>query len=114
MNPIPVTWCAAGALAAAALGFAGGWQVNGWRHDAKQTAALAKQQAAYEKRIATINETAADYERSRETARVEYRDREGQVRTIYETVEVPAVCEPGADALRVLDGAIASVNSDPG
>jgi hypothetical protein len=111
MNPIPVTWCAAGALAAAALGFAGGWQVNGWRHDAKQVAALAKQQAAYEKRIALIHEKAREYEQEREAARVQSTARQTEIRTIYRDVAVPAECEPPERVRDILGEAVRDANA---
>lgn len=96
------------------LAFSAGWTVQGWRWEAKQTAALDAQQKAHDRQLAKQNTVAAEYEADRETGRVEARTRETQIRRIYETVEVPAECEPGPDALRVLDQAVDSANQRTG
>lgn len=102
------------AAALLAVGFAGGWTVQGWRMEAKQTAALEAQQKAFDRQLAKQNAAAAEYERDRETGRVEARTRETVIREIYRDVQVPAECEPGPDALRVLDAAVTSANQSAG
>lgn len=111
MNPIPVTWCLAGALAALAIGFGAGWQVSGWRHEAKQADALRQQQVAYEKRIATINEKAREYEQEREAARVVQREREHTIREIYRDVPVPSECAAPDGVRSVLAEAVHDANA---
>jgi hypothetical protein len=104
------------ALAAAALiGTAGAtWQVQEWRHTAKQADALRAQQKAFERQLAKQDDIATEYEAERETARVEYITREGQVREIYREVEVPSSCAAPPAVRGVLSEAVTSANSATG
>lgn len=106
------TWVYPTAAAALlAIGFAGGWQVQGWRTAARHTAALEAAHKAYERRLATINEKAREYETDREAARVESNARQTQIRTIYRDVPVPAECEPPAGVRDVLTEAVRAANT---
>jgi hypothetical protein len=100
---------AACALALSAS-FGAGWVANGWRWEAMQATALRKQQAAFQKQLDHQNKEAAQYEADREAARVESRERQETIRTIYETVEVPAECAAPDSVRSVLDSAVQSAN----
>jgi hypothetical protein len=108
-------WAKASLAAAALIGTAGAtWQVQEWRHTAKQADALRAQQKAFERQLAKANEIAAEYEAERETARVEYITREGQVREIFREVEVPSNCAAPPAVRGVLSEAVTSANSATG
>lgn len=108
-------WVKPALAAAALLGTAGAtWQVQEWRHTAKQADALDKQRKAFERQLAKQHDIAAEYEASRETARVEYITREGQVREIYREIEVPSSCAAPPAVRGVLSEAVTSANAAPG
>lgn len=94
--------------------FGAGWVVNGWRWEAMQATALRKQQAAFQKQLDHQNKEAAQYEADREAARLESRERQETIRTIYETVEVPAECAAPDSVRSVLDSAVQSANGAAG
>jgi hypothetical protein len=98
--------------AVALLGaFSAGWKIESLRWHAHEAKALKQAQAAFQKQLAKQNKEATSYEQERETARVEYVTREGQIRTIYKDRVVPAECA-APDAVRsLLADAIASANS---
>jgi hypothetical protein len=99
------------------IGFAGGWQVQGWRCDAAKAEALERAQRRFNKQLDAIHTAATEYERNRERGQAETRERETKVREIYRDVQVPAECEPGPDALRLLDDALdaaAKASGQPG
>ncbi len=102
---IPPTWLAAGALALALAGFAGGWQVRAWRCDSQ----IAKIERAAEKarvrQQAQVEKAATDYETERHDANQATSIREREIRTKY--VPVPGTCDPGDSVGRVLDDALA-------
>lgn len=104
------------ALAAVALSgaFSAGWTVNGWRMAAKAEKALIAQQKAFERQLAKQHDISAEYETGRETARVEYITREGQVREIYREIEVPSSCAAPPAVRGVLAEAVTSANASPG
>lgn len=99
------------ALLALSGAFYGGWTVQGWRCAAAQTKALREAQIDFEKQLDKLNEESSAYEQERETARVESRDRQERIRTVYRDVPVPAECEPPADVRSVLDDAIRDANA---
>lgn len=99
---------------ALAASFGSAWQIQQWRWEAKQAEALRKQQAAFQKHLDQQNEKAARYEAEREAARVESRERQETIRTIYETVEVPAECAAPDSVRSVLDSAVRSANDAAG
>ncbi len=115
MNPLSlalppwVRWAVLG-IAAIAL-FSAGWTVNGWRHAAHEKHALEQQAKAFNKQQAIAQSEGTEYEQGKAERDAHARTRETQVRTIYRTVTVPGACEPPADALGVLDNAIAEGNS---
>lgn len=111
---LPVWWKPALAAVALSGAFLGGWTVNGWRWEAKQADALREQQAAFQRQLAKQHDIATNYEQGRETARVEYVTREGQVREIYREVEVPAECAAPDSVRSLLSEAVTSANSAPG
>jgi uncharacterized protein HemX len=106
-------WVKTALAAAALLGTAGAtWQVQEWRHAAKQADALRAQQKAFERQLARQHDIAAEYETERESARVEYITREGQVREIFREVEVPSNCAAPPAVRGVLSEAVTSANVD--
>ncbi|WP_288806374.1 hypothetical protein [uncultured Novosphingobium sp.] len=111
MNPIPVTWCLAGAGAAALLGAWGGWTVNDWRHDSQ---ALSNMEAAVKKldaARAAIDRTATTYEQEKQDASIQSTVRESTIREIYKDRAVPADCAVPDAARSVLDNAVDAANA---
>lgn len=107
-------WAYAIAAAVALSGaFYGGWQVRAWKCDAALTRALREAQIAFQAQLERQNDEASEYERERETNRLEGQARETEVRTIYRDRVVPAECEPDAAAVGVLQRALDSANADP-
>lgn len=111
MNPIPVTWCAAGGLALAAVGFVSGLKVQDWRRDSKDLTEL--QQVTQDLQIAARQQaaTARVYEQERADAQVQSTVRESTINTIYKDRVVRADCALDAAAGSVLDDAIANANA---
>lgn len=106
-------WVRPALAAAALLGTAGAtWQVQEWRHTARQADALRAQQKAFERQLAKANDISAEYETSREADRVETRTRETTLREIYRDVEVPANCGAPDSVRRLLSESVTSANSD--
>jgi hypothetical protein len=103
---IPVWVYPASAAALLAIGAVGGWTAQGWRCDAAKAEALERAQRRFNKQLDAIHTAATEYERNRERGQAETRERETKVREIYRDVQVPAECEPGPDALRLLDDAL--------
>ena len=111
MNPIPVTWCLAGAGAAALLGAWGGWTVNDWRHDSQ---ALSGMEAAVKKLDAVrsaIDRAATTYEQEKQDAAIQSTVRESTIREIYKDRPVPADCAVPDAARSVLDNAVNAANA---
>jgi hypothetical protein len=102
-----------GIIAAALLAttFGAGFKVASWRCAARQVEALREAQKRFDEQLAKQNEEAREYEAERENARRSGVDREGAIRTVYRTIEVPAECA-APDAVRgVLDDAIREANA---
>lgn len=102
-----------GAALLVGSGFAGGWTVRDWKADSEE---LADVQAGIE--LGKQQQELADfkagrYEEDRDEREAAIRERDTEIRTIYRTeqIEVPTECEPPAGALRVLDDALRSANS---
>lgn len=110
---IPLWGYAAGGLLLAATGFAGGWTVRDWKADSDELGAVRAgiERGKEQQELADLK--AGRYEDQRHEAQEQQALRDTEIRTIYRTqnVEVPAECEPPADALRVLDGAVASASA---
>lgn len=98
----------AGALA---VGLLGGWTVRDWRAESQIAAIHAELQEARNEQLARADQSAANYETQRATIQRDIIRLPAEVRTIYETVTVPAACEPSPDALRLLDRAISGANA---
>lgn len=111
MNPIPVSWCAGGALILAALSFGAGWKANDWRRDSQQLEAVKKGVEHTAKQADTIHTEATRYNERKADADQNARARETEVRTIYKDRAVPGACEPDPSAVSVLDRAIADANA---
>ncbi len=91
---------------AGVLGFAAGWQVNDWRHDAAEAEHARQAKVAEDKQEAKADEAAASHEGVREQIRTEfqviYRDRDRVVeKPVYRNVCIDA------DGLRLLRAAVA-------
>ncbi|UXO93948.1 hypothetical protein Pan3_26 [Pseudanabaena phage Pan3] len=98
----------AGALA---VGLLGGWTVRDWKADSEMAAVQRELQEARDEQLARADQSAADYETQRATIQRDIIRLPAEVRTIYETVTVPAACEPSPDALRLLDRAISGADA---
>lgn len=107
VNPIPITWCAAGALAVAVGSFGAGWQVRSWKADS-HLAKIERKAEAERARLQTIVETQAT---SLEQERAHVIDRTREIRTIYRDKVVPAICEPEPAAVSLLEQARAESNA---
>ena len=111
MNPIPVTWCAAGALGALALGALGGWTVRDWQRDSEALASLEASVKALDQSREQIDRAASTFEQERADAATKTTIRENTIREIYKDRPVPADCAVPDAATRVLDDAIADANA---
>lgn len=98
----------AGALA---VGLLGGWTVRDWRADSEMAAVQRELQEARDEQLARADRSAARYETQRATIQRDIIRLPAEVRTIYETVTVPAACEPSPDAKRLLDRAISGADT---
>lgn len=111
MNPIPITWCLAGAGAAAVLGAWGGWTVRDWKRDSevlKETVAAGEK---LEKATKALNEQATSYETNKQSAATETIERTNTVREIYKAQPVPSDCGLPDSAVGVLNSEIEAANS---
>jgi hypothetical protein len=108
---IPWTWTAGAVGAALLVGAAAGWSLRADKCRADLAAlreAAATQAAALRHELDTKS---ADYEALRAKANVTTERRTNTVREIYRHVTVPALCEPPADAVGVLDAAVSAANA---
>lgn len=92
-------------IIAAVLGFAAGWQVNDWRHDAAEAERASQVKVAEDKQEAKADAASAGHEGVREQIRTEfqviYRDRDRVVeKPVYRNVCLDA------DGLRLIKSAI--------
>lgn len=93
------------AIVASVLGFAAGWQVNDWRHEAAGAEHASQVKASEDKQEAKADDASASHEGVREQIRTEfqiiYRDRDRVVeKPIYRNVCLDA------DGLRLVKRAI--------
>ena len=103
-----------GGLLALIAGFAAGWQVQGWRCDARVADIENTMQAQKDALQDALNQSATDFEQTRaDTVRATIRDRE-TLRVIYRDIQVPADCALPADAVRLLDNARHRANDATG
>lgn len=98
----------AGALA---VGLLGGWTVRDWRAESQMAAVQRELQEARNEQLARADAAAVRYEGQSAQIQRDIIRLPAEVRTIYETVTVPAACEPSPDALRLLDRAISGANT---
>ena len=99
-----------GGLLAFVAGFAGAWQVQGWRCEARVADIQASLQAQKDALQDALNERAAEFEQDRATITENARKDRETVKVIYHDREVPADCALPADAARLLDQAVARAN----
>lgn len=111
MNPIPVTWCAAGALVLSVGAFGAGWQVRSWKAGSDQSAALLKASAALKKAGDDILHVSGLYEQEKADAAPRSIERQTELRTIYHETTIPAECAAPDAARRVLENSIGDANS---
>jgi hypothetical protein len=111
MNPIPLTWCLAGAGVALLLGGLGGWTVCDWRHDSKTVAAVAKAAKDLDQARGTIDRAATAYEQEKPVADAQSTVRESTIREIYKDRPVNVDCAAPAAAVGLLNDAIAAANA---
>ena len=107
MNPIPITWCAAGALGIAALSFGAGWQVNNWHRDSQDLSAVKKDVKHKAKQQTTVNTEADKLEEERGNVI----DRPAEIRIAYRNRIVPGECGVPPDAVSVLEQARIDANA---
>lgn len=110
MIPLPYLKIAIPAAIALAS-FTAGWEVNGWRHKAIQSAAFEQaiqMKALGDKIVAAV---AANYEKDRANGIVEHRTATHEIRTVFADKVVPGDCAAPADARRVLEVGINRANS---
>lgn len=93
------------AIIAGVIGFAAGWQVNDWRHEAARAEQADQQREADRKQEAKLDAASASHEAVRENIRTEfqviYRDRDRVVeKPVYRNVCLDA------DGLRLIKSAI--------
>lgn len=98
----------AGALA---VGLLSGWTVRDWRAESQMAAVQRELQEARNEQLARADQSAARYETQRADTQRAAIILPREVNRIYETVEVPASCEPSPDALRLLDRAISGADT---
>lgn len=91
-----------------------GWHERGIRCENARLKTNEAQQKAADKQRAEADRASAEYEAGRAPAAEAARARETTVREIYRHVEVPASCEPGPDALSVLDDALGKAGAATG
>lgn len=112
---MPPTWAllAGGSLLMSAVAFGAGWQVRSWKADSDELAVIDDAIERGKEKQQLADYQAGRYEDQRNVAQTAMLARDTEIRTIYRTqnVLVPAECEPPADALRVLDQAIASAGA---
>lgn len=111
MNPIPFSWCLAGAGAAAILGAWGGWTANDWRHDSKALEAMADATKSANDAARHMRDQGDKFEESRSNEQASSTVRESTINTIYRDRPVPADCVVPDDVGSVLDDAIATANA---
>lgn len=111
MNPIPVTWCMAGALAASVASFGVGWKVRSWKAGSDQSAALLKASQALKKAGDDIGRISGLYEQEKADAAPRGVERQTELRTIYHETTIAAECAAPDAARRVLADSIGDANS---
>lgn len=102
------------ALIALTGAFGAGFKVASWRCESDKLAEVQRAIKRAEEARAKVHEESTNYENDREQSRQQAEQREGRVREIYRTVEVPASCEPPAAAGSLLDDAIRGANARAG
>ncbi len=110
MNPIPITWCVAAALATSALGFGAGWQAHSWKADSAQLKTVKKETKAIDAQNAHSVAAAASYEKDKADAESVRERTNTEIRTIYRDRVVRADCDLDPAARGLLDQAIEAAN----
>lgn len=111
MNPIPISWCAGGALAAALLGGLAGWTVRDWKSDAEILAGLKKATQTVEDQRVVIDKAATAFDQHQQQNQSQSTTRESTIREIYRNVPVSSDCAAPAAVRSVLDNAVTSANA---
>lgn len=106
-------WFKPALCAVALLGaFSAGWKVESLRWHAKDAARIVAEHKAQAKAQDHANQQGSEYEGSRQQARQNGLKGDVQIRTVYRDIPAPpAVCEPPADAQRVLRESISEANN---
>lgn len=97
----------AAGLVAAAIGFAGGWQAQGWRRDSADLARQQKQQADSRALVRQIDKASEGYEADRSSAKTEFTTITKEVERVIEKPVYRNVCIDD-DGLRQLERAARS------
>lgn len=111
MNPIPFTWCLAGAGATFVLGGLAGWTIRDWKRDSEVLAEVTKAAKNLDKASAEVAKAAGAYEQEKADAVTNTTLRESTIREVYRNVPVDADCAAPDAAARVLNDAVAAANA---
>lgn len=98
------------ALIALTGAFGAGFKVASWRCESDKLAEVQRAIKRAEEARAKVHEESTNYENDREQSRQQAEQREGRVREIYRTVEVPASCAAPDSVRGVLQQAIDAAN----
>lgn len=119
MNPVSLFFVKYKALAigvALVVVFGAGWQVNGWRlnakHDRKELAAAKAAKEAYDAKAAQYNEASAALEVARNERKIVYRTITKQVDKIVQRDVYHNVCLDDI-GVRIINDALAGRAADP-
>jgi len=107
-------WPVSGYIAAAALalGVLGGWTVRDWKADSDISAFNDKLEKARAQQEQRYDDLATTYEAQRSASRTNSQKANTRIKEIYRNVPAPpAVCDPPAAALQLLDASIADANT---
>jgi hypothetical protein len=111
MNPIPVTWCLAGALAATAAGLATGWTLRDWKRDSEVLEQFESAAKDLKAARVVVDQAATAYEKEKQDAVVIREAGESSIRGAYNGRVVPADCVVVPVAAGVLNDAITAANA---
>jgi hypothetical protein len=108
---IPPQFLAAGGIALALAGAAGGYKVRDWQCDAAVAKVVEKSAKAEQKANEALNAQALEYEKERARDATLNTAGTSKIREIYRTVQVPATCAADPAAALVLGATVHRANA---
>lgn len=108
---IPLWAYGAGGAVLLAVGAAGGWMVNDWRHDSKALDAMKAATKAVDDQRKAVDAAASKYETEKQDGIVRQEVRTNELRTIYRDRPVRSDCAAPDSVHGVLAGAVADANA---